>query len=415
MKKCGLLGKVLEHSYSPFIHRQYGAYAYDLYEKSEEELEEFVRHGSWDGLNVTIPYKKAVIPFVDELSETARTVGSVNTLVKRADGSIFGDNTDAYGFAETLRRSGIALTGKKVLVLGNGGACPAVCHALKSFGANPVIISRRGEDNYTNLDRHADAEILVNTTPLGMYPNNGEQALDLEQLPKLTAVFDLIYNPARTALLLQAEELKLPAFNGLYMLAAQAAKSSESFTGEKIAESKVLEVARLLMADSINLVLIGMPGCGKTTVADYLGEKMHREVLDIDLLIAEKTGKTPADWILEKGEAAFRDIEAAAIAEAGKHSGIIIATGGGAVLRPANYPALHQNGVIVWLQRDTSKLPIEDRPLSQGRNLAELLRERTPYYERYADFTVSNDRRIEDTAVQVLTSFKEWIIREAGE
>lgn len=412
MIKYGLLGKALGHSYSPFIHRQYGDYAYDLYEKNEEELEDFLKNGDWDGLNVTIPYKKAVLPFLDELSEAAKEIGSVNTLVKRADGSIFGDNTDAYGFAETLRRSGIALSGKKALVLGNGGACPAVCHALKQYGAVPVIISRRGEDNYTNLDRHADAEIIVNTTPLGMYPNNGEQALDLACFKMLSAVYDLIYNPARTALLLQAEELGIPAFNGLFMLAAQAAKSSELFTGKAVEEDRILEVAKLLTASNVNVVLIGMPGCGKTTIAEKLSEKMHREVLDIDILIAEQTGMTPASWITEKGEGAFRDIESEAVSEAGKLSGKIIATGGGAVLRPANYPALHQNGIIIWLQRDTSALPVEDRPLSQGRNLKELLAERTPYYERYADFTVDNDGTVNQAVQEVLAGLKNMIEEE---
>ena len=406
MIKCGLLGKVLGHSYSPFIHRQYGDYAYDLYEKNEEELEDFLKNGDWDGLNVTIPYKKAVLPFLDELSEAAKEIGSVNTLVKREDGTIFGDNTDAYGFAETLRRSGIALSGKKALVLGNGGACPAVCHALKQYGAVPVIISRRGEDNYTNLDRHADAEVIVNTTPLGMYPNNGEQALDLACFKMLSAVYDLIYNPARTALLLQAEELGIPAFNGLFMLAAQAAKSSELFTGKTVAEDRILEVAKLLTASNVNVVLIGMPGCGKSTVGAALAARTGRRFVDLDALIAERAGQEIPAIFAAESEEGFRRREHELLCDTAKQSGLVIAAGGGVVTRLENLDPMRANSRVVWLLRDIGKLPTAGRPLSLKCPVEELWREREGLYRAAADLIVDNNGTVEDTVAAILESEK---------
>ena len=215
MLRCGLLGEKLGHSYSPEIHKMLAGYEYRLYERRAEELESFIRGGEWDGLNVTMPYKKAVLPFCDELGERARLSGSVNTLVRRADGSIYGDNTDMFGFESLLRVNGIDPAGTKALVLGSGGACASVRAVLDSLGAETVVISRRGEDNYNNLERHRDAGIIVNTTPLGMYPNNGAQAVDLTMFPNCRAVLDIVYNPARTALLLQAEELGIKHAGGL--------------------------------------------------------------------------------------------------------------------------------------------------------------------------------------------------------
>ncbi len=242
MLKCGLLGKKLGHSRSPELHRQLGDYEYLLFEKQEEELEAFLLHGDWDGLNVTIPYKKTVLPFVTELSPAARQIGSVNTLVRRPDGGILGDNTDAAGFEALVRFAGFEPRGRKVLVLGSGGASVAVCHALRGMGATPVVISRSGENNYDNLERHADAPLLVNTTPVGMYPAVDASPLDLTRLPNCAGVLDIIYNPAVTRLMRQAEDLGIPSVNGLYMLVAQARRSSELFTGRSIPEERVLEI-----------------------------------------------------------------------------------------------------------------------------------------------------------------------------
>ena len=239
MLHCGLLGRKLGHSYSPAIHAAFGDYEYRLYEKEPEELDAFLTGGSFDGLNVTIPYKKDVIPYCAELSETARRIGSVNTIVRRADGTLFGDNTDAFGFACEISAAGIDPAGKKALVFGSGGASAAVCDVLRQMGANVTVISRSGSDNYENLDRHADAQLLVNTTPLGMFPNNGASPVDLSRFPACQGVLDVVYNPARTALLLQAEALGIPHAGGLVMLVAQAARSSERFTGAAISTARL--------------------------------------------------------------------------------------------------------------------------------------------------------------------------------
>ena len=246
--RCGLLGKTLGHSRSPEIHAKLGSYSYRLIELPEEQVAEFLRKGEWDGLNVTIPYKKTVIPFLDGMSEVVRHIGSANTLVRREDGAILGDNTDVYGFEQMVRRGGFNLKGRKTLVLGSGGASAAVREALRRMEAAPVItVSRSGPDNYRNLDRHRDAEFLVNTTPVGMYPEEDASPLDLRELPGLRGVLDLIYRPAETKLLRQARTLGIPGANGLYMLAAQAWKSAELFTGKHIPEERVEQIYEEMM------------------------------------------------------------------------------------------------------------------------------------------------------------------------
>jgi len=250
MLRCGLLGKKLGHSRSPEIHQLLGDYEYRLYEKPEEELRDFLLEGNWDGLNVTIPYKKTVLPFLSEISPTARKIGSVNTLVRRGDGTLYGDNTDVDGFAAMLRYSGFSLSGKKVLILGSGGASVSVREVLLRVGANPVVISRSGENNYENLYKHEDAAYLVNTTPVGMFPEMDASPVDLSRLPACRGVLDIIYNPPVTKLMRQAAERGIPAVNGLYMLVAQAKRSAELFTGRAIPEERTEEIFRILMDNS---------------------------------------------------------------------------------------------------------------------------------------------------------------------
>lgn len=387
MLQCGLLGRTLKHSYSPAIHKAFGGYNYALYEKEEQDVEAFMHSTSWDGLNVTIPYKKTVFPYLTDVSDTARKAGSVNTVVRRPNGDLFGDNTDVYGFAQTVLRSGIAVKDKKTLVLGNGGAAAAVLTALEDMGARTVVISRSGENHYGNLDRHADAEIIVNTTPLGMYPDTGRSAVDLAMFPRCRGVFDVIYNPARTALLLQAESLGIPCENGLYMLVAQAKRSAELFSGRAISDAETERVFDELRFSMQNIVLIGMPGCGKSTIAAELARATGRQVWDSDEEIARRTGKKPSQIITEQGESVFRDIECAVLADLGKQSGIILATGGGAVLREENHASLHQNGTVIWLRRDIATLPCEGRPLSQQNGAEALYAVREPLYRRFADAT----------------------------
>lgn len=397
---CGLLGEKLSHSYSPQIHGMLGDYEYRLFEKKEEEIETFLREGSFQGLNVTIPYKRTVIPYLDEISETARQMNSVNTIVRR-DGKLYGDNTDAYGFLALVKHSGIDVKGKKTLVLGSGGGSSAVCAALSELGAEIVVISRSGEDHYGNLDRHRDAKIIVNTTPLGMYPANGSAALDLTGFPALEAVYDIIYNPARTALLMQAENLGIPAFNGLYMLVAQAKKASELFMNTRI-DDRVIGKIEMKLADEMqNIIFIGMPGCGKSTVAELFARLEGKTFVDSDDTYTEMMGNDPASDIQTRGEQAFRDAEEQVIEAVGKLSGMVIATGGGVVTREANYERLHQHGTIVWLKRDPENLPTEGRPLSSG-SLTALYEKRAPLYARFADIVVDNNGDLSETITAIL-------------
>lgn len=405
--RCGLLGRTLGHSYSPQIHGFLGEYAYGLYEKEPEELEDFLKNGDFTGLNVTIPYKKAVIPFCAELSPRARALGAVNTLVRRPDGSLVGHNTDYFGFASMVAESGLAPAGKKCLVLGSGGASATVTAVLKQMGAQVVVVSRSGENNYQNLDRHRDAAILVNATPVGMFPNVGVSPVGLDLFPKLEGVLDVVYNPARTQLLLDAEARGLTARNGLWMLVAQAKESAEWFTGKAIPDSVISPIHRTLKRQMENIILIGMPGSGKSTAAALLSERTGHRPADADEAIITLAGKSIPEIFAQEGESGFRAYETRALAQLGKQSGRIIATGGGCVTRPENYPLLHQNGTIFCLCRDLDKLPTDGRPLSQAGSLAEMYRLRRPLYERFADYSVDNNGSLENTVAQILRKLEE--------
>lgn len=407
MLKCGLLGEKLGHSYSPQIHSMLADYEYKLFEKSPEELEDFLKSGEFDGLNVTIPYKKSVMPYCAELSPTAAQIGSVNTIVRRSDGSLYGDNTDAFGFENLIVHNGIEVKGKKALVLGTGGASVTAQAVLKNLGASEVVvISRRGEDNYENIAKHADAEIIANTTPVGMYPNNGKAAVDLAQFPKLSGVLDVVYNPARTALLLQAEKLGIPCAGGLYMLVSQAKRSCELFTGKSIPDSEIDRIERVLSHQMQNIIIIGMPGSGKTAVSTMLAERLGRKIFDTDTIVSEKAGMTIPEIFAAQGETGFRKLETEATAEVGKLSGNIISTGGGVVTVADNYELLHQNGVIVWIERDTNKLARDGRPISLSSDLNELYAARLPLYERFADIKADNNGDINDTVNAIMEMIK---------
>lgn len=400
--RCGLLGKKLGHSYSPQIHSYLSDYTYELFEKSPEELEFFLKHGDFSGLNVTMPYKKDVIPYLDELSDRAAELGAVNTIVRRNDGTLIGHNTDYFGFQSMLNRSGLQVAGKKVLVLGSGGASATAVAVLKKQGSNVVVISRNGESNYNNLEQHADASVIVNTTPVGMYPNVGVSPVELALFHELEGVLDVVYNPARTQLLLDAEEIGLIANNGLWMLVAQAKESAEWFTGTTISDNKIADIHRILQKQMENLVLVGMPGCGKSTIGSLLANLLNKKFVDADEVVAKQAGMTIPEIFATSGEKGFRDLETRVLSELGKESGMVIATGGGCVTRQENYPFLHQNGRILWIRRDIEKLPVNGRPLSQRSNLEEMYRIRRPHYEAFADYSVDNDGSQEETVAQIL-------------
>ncbi len=399
--KCGLLGRKLGHSYSPAIHSLLGDYPYELFEVEPDELKSFLKSGDFTGLNVTMPYKQAVIPYLDEVTPIAQKLGAVNTIVRR-DGRLIGHNTDYFGFQILLKQSGLNLKGKKALVLGSGGASKTCVAALEIIGAKVIVISRNGDNNYGNLQLHADAAILVNATPLGMYPNTGVSPVDLACFPRLEGVVDVVYNPARTQLILDAEERGICAVSGLWMLVAQAKEASEWFTGRQIPDSEIERVYSHLQRQMQNIILTGMPGCGKSTLGRTLAERLHRPFVDLDSCIEERAGMPIATIFAKYGQAYFRRLETAAAAEYGKRSGFIIATGGGIVTESRNYPLLHQNGRIFWLQRELDKLSIEGRPLSQAGALEDMYIERKPLYEAFADYSVDNNGSLDATISQIL-------------
>ena len=400
--RCGLLGKKLGHSYSPQIHSHLGDYSYDLFEKTPEELEDFLRHGDFTGLNVTIPYKKDVIPFCDELSDRAQKIGAVNTIVRRPDGTLIGHNTDYFGFQSMVARSGLKVVGKKVLVLGSGGASATAVAVLRELGADVVVISRKGENNYGNLNKHTDASVIVNATPVGMYPNTGVSPVELDLFPALEGVLDIVYNPSRTQLLLDAERKGLITENGLWMLVAQAKESAEWFTDRQINDDRIGKIHEILRKQMENIVLVGMPGCGKSTVGGMLAALLHKKFVDIDAEIVKQAGMSIPEIFQESGEDRFREWETQVLTQIGKESGLVIATGGGAVTRSENYPLVHQNGRIVWLKRSIHSLPTDDRPLSQKNRLEEMYAVRKPMYEAFSDCAVVNDGDLNETVKQIL-------------
>ena len=400
--KCGLLGRTLGHSYSPQIHSYLGDYPYTLFEKEPEDVGSFLKNGDFTAINVTIPYKKDVMPYCAELTDCAKKMGAVNTIVRRTDGALIGHNTDYFGLHYTFNRMGLSLTGKKVLVLGSGGASVTTVIVLKELGANVVIISRTGENNYTNLHLHRDAAVIVNTTPVGMYPNAGVSPVDLDMFPSLEGVLDIIYNPARTKLLLDAAERNIPCENGLWMLVAQAKEAAEWFTGTKISDDVIPEIYDKMCKRMENIVLIGMPGCGKSTIGKLLAQELNREFIDADAEIVNEAGMSIPEIFETQGEEGFRKIEMQVLTKLGQKSCLVIATGGGCVTKAENYPLLHQNGTIYWIKRDIASLPTDGRPLSQAGKLEQMYKVRKPLYEQFADCAVSNDNCPGDAVAKIL-------------
>ena len=402
---CGLLGKTLGHSYSPLIHSYLGQYEYRLFEKQPHELEDFLKRGEFEGLNVTMPYKKDVIPYLDALSPIAARLGAVNTIVRR-EGKLIGHNTDYAGFLSMVHRSGLDPAAKKVLILGSGGASATAVAVMEDLGADVIVISRGGENNYNNLyTMHTDAAIIVNTTPVGMYPNTDFSPISISAFPALEGVLDVIYNPTNTMLLQLAQESGVYGMSGLWMLVAQAKEASEWFQNCTIPDEKITQIHNIVRAQVENIVLIGMPGCGKTTVGKALADKLGRQFFDADAEIAKKANMSIPEIFAKEGEDGFRSREIKVLSELGKQSGLVIATGGGCVTFSINHSFLHQNGRIFWLKRDIYQLPTDGRPLSQKGNLEEMYRIRKPLYESFADVIIENET-VEKTVQQIMEAIQ---------
>ena len=398
----GLIGEKLSHSWSAEIHEKLGSFPYQLHELSASELKGFLKDQPWQGLNVTIPYKKDAYALADSVSEDAQAVGAANTLVKDANGFIAADNTDVYGFEYLVKSLKVNLSQKKAIVLGAfGGAGQAICYALKKGGAYVAGVSRDPHESssyvdcaitYDQLKLHYDANLLVNATPVGMFPHAGVSPLSKEELSAFTSlqcVIDLIYNPLHSQLLLDAESLGILNANGLKMLVAQAAKASSLFLRQDVSGSQIENISRELHASKENIVLIGMPGVGKTSTGEALAKLLNRPWIDTDFLIKQKAHCEAATYLQTHGEAAFRRLEHEVIQEISSMSGSVISCGGGVVVTSSNYQLLRQNGKLVYLTRPLEDLAIAGRPLSQSVGIQELAAKRLPLYEAWADVTFS--------------------------
>ena len=362
----GLLGEHLPHSFSPPIHKALGNKDYTLFEVAPENLDVFMKKHDFKGINVTIPYKKDVIPYLDVISPEAEKIGAVNT-IKVVDGKLYGDNTDYFGFKYMVEKSGVVIHNKKALVLGSGGASLTVQAVLRDMGASEIVVlSRNGDDNYVNMYiKHTDAQIIVNTTPVGMYPDNLNTLVDLDRFPNLSGVLDVVYNPLKTRLILDAEQRNIPSSAGLSMLVAQAKKAHEIFFDTMVENEICEQIERSLVLQMCNIVLIGMAGCGKSTIGKRLAELLRKDLIDTDEMIVNIENKPIPEIFEESGEDYFRWCENLVVNIAGKEKNQIIATGGGVIVRPENYNPLKQNGMIVFINRDADLLPTNGRPLSQ--------------------------------------------------
>lgn len=408
MKHFGLIGEKLGHSHSKTLHGYLADYSYELWPMPQEALDGFLRRAEFDGINVTIPYKKDVIPYLSGMGETAKRIGCVNTIVKRADGSLYGDNTDAYGMGVMAQRAGICFAGKKTLILGSGGTSLTAQAVVRAAGGEAVVISRSGENNYDNLERHADAAYLINTTPVGMYPHVNASPVDLRRLPNLQGVLDVVYNPLRTKLLQQAAELGIAHEGGLCMLVYQAVRACELFTGEKVSNERAQAAEKALRRNITNLVLIGMPGCGKSTIGKMLAQDLGMSAVDLDEEIEKSAGITIPEIFEKEGENGFRDREAEQVKHFGLEGGRVLITGGGAVKRGENRDHLRMNGVVIQLTRPLDLLPMDGRPLSQSREaLEQMWQERAPLYAACADLIAANDGSMKACVQKIKEGFDE--------
>lgn len=411
--KYGLIGEHLGHSYSCEIHGAIADYEYELKELSPDELDGFMRAKDFKAINVTIPYKQAVIPYLDEISDRAKRIGAVNTVVNNG-GSLYGDNTDFAGMSALAKRMKIDFRGRKVLILGTGGTSKTAHAVADSLGAKEIFnVSRHGGADglisYADaVQKHNDAQIIINTTPVGMYPNSEKTPIDISAFPALEGVLDAIYHPLRTNLVMDALERGIPASGGLYMLSAQAVYASAVFLGKELEPELIEKAYNIVKADKQNIVLVGMPSSGKTTIGRIIAERTGKSFLDTDDIIVNEIGMPIAQYFSEHGEAAFRDLESRVLNDASQKGGCVIATGGGAVLRAENVRAMRRNGTVVFLDRAPEKLiATDDRPLSSSRAALErLYAERYNIYKAAADLHIDGNGTPDEVARAALKELK---------
>lgn len=413
MMRYGLIGEKLGHSFSKIIHEKLADYTYDLIPLSLEELDVFMREKEFSAINVTIPYKETVIPYLDEVDPKAVKMGAVNTVVQR-NGKLFGYNTDYFGFRYMLEHNHIQIAGKKVLVLGRGGASKAVIAVLEDMGAAEIhtIYYKIAEDSIsyeTCYALHTDAQVIVNTTPVGMYPNSGHTPIDLTPFTKLEAVADVVYNPLRTRLVLDAEEKGCQAIGGLEMLVGQAKYAVEIFLDQSLPEDSIDVVYKDLMAERRNLVLIGMSGCGKSTLGKLAAEKLGKTFVDTDAEIIKRIGMSIADYFAAYGEDSFRKVESEVVQEISTQNNLVISTGGGVIKNPENIRWLKGNGTVIWIQRDPELLESGNgRPLVPDQEaVRRLYKERLPLYTAAAETIIENDGNEEEALQKILTAFEQ--------
>ena len=406
--KFGLLGRTLGHSFSPRIHSALGNTNYELFEREPSQLQEFFADPELQGINITIPYKVNALEACDVVDPRAERIGCVNTMVRK-DGKWHGYNTDYDGFVFTLQHAGIDVAGKECIILGDGASSATVHVALEDLGAKNIVhLSRKTAPFYGDTPNYYEtAQIIINCTPIGMYPHNPANLIDITQFSKLEGVVDLIYNPRRTILLLQAEMMEIPHCDGLPFLVAQGVEAANHFHGESFGTKEIEQILRDMRREKENIILIGMPGVGKTTVGKALGEEMGRTCIDVDHELEKEIGDI-STYITEQGEPAFREKEAEMIAKLGTQTGLVISTGGGCVTVPKNYAHLRQNGRIYQLTQPIENLSTSDRVLSSGgiERLRELEEIRTPMYESFAQSIVEHNRNAPETVSTILEDFE---------
>ena len=415
--RYGLIGEKLGHSFSKDIHERIADYTFDLIPLSKEEFKTFMEKKEFTALNVTIPYKKDVIPYLDEMDEHAKAIGAVNTIVNR-DGKLKGYNADFTGFLYMVKKHNVHMEGKKVLIIGNGGASAAIQAVVQHESAGSMVIvdvvPGNGAISYDEMfSSHLDAEIIINTSPIGMYPRIGNAPIDISMFHKCEAVLDVIYNPILTRLCFEAQEMDIKRVNGLEMLIAQAKQSVEFFLDKSIDDQIIDDIYQDMLRERCNIVLIGMPSAGKTTIGKMLENRMQKEFIDLDDIIIEKAGKSIPEIFEESGEAGFRAIETEAAIEVSKLNNKIIATGGGTIKHKVNMDYLRQNGITIFIDRDVDKLISSDpnRPLSKSSDaLAKMHAERLPLYQKYAAYVAVNNSDIESTVTEIVEAYHSILI-----